>query len=94
MPGDFSRQGRVALLAEVAGALFAGEHPSREAALFVAAALTGWLAQGGDLTRDYLRVTAPRGSHDQPWRVYARLIDDERQAGSDREDCSASSTPD
>ena len=65
------------MLAVVSAALLAGREPPRAAALFVAGALQEWLATGGDLARDYLRVTAPRGSHLQPQVLYERIITDE-----------------
>ena len=87
-PGDFTREGRIALCAEAAKALFAGVAPSREAALFLGGAIASWLTEGGDLARDFLRVTAPRGSHRRP-EVVARefLIDDERQGAADGPEC-------
>ncbi|QIL81455.1 hypothetical protein G7047_17210 [Diaphorobacter sp. HDW4A] len=83
IPSDFSREGRIALLAEAFRALMRGELPSREACLFMAGGGLSWLREGGDIARDYWRVSAPRGSHRKP-EVLARevvdsLIDDERQ---------------
>lgn len=83
LPGDFTREGRVALLTEAFAALMRGELPSLEARMFLAGGGSTWLKEGGDLLRDYWRVTAPRGSHRRP-EVVAReleegLIPDERQ---------------
>ena len=83
---DNGRERRVGWLDEVATALFEDRLPSRPAALFLWAALSGWLRQGGKLERDYLRVTAPRGSHHRPDVLWRRLIDDERQEDGGRED--------
>lgn len=90
LPGDFSREGRVALLAEAFQALMRGELPSREACAFLAGGGLSWLREGGDVARDYWRVTAPRGSHKKP-EVLARqvidgLIADERQDDADNRD--------
>jgi hypothetical protein len=84
LPDDFSREGRVALLKEGFEALMRGELPSLEARLFLAGGGVSWLSEGGDLARDYWRVSAPRGSHRRP-EVLARELDvmgDERQDGS------------
>lgn len=89
LPADFSREGRVALLKEAFQALMRGELPPPEARLFLAGGGSAWLAEGGDLVRDFWRVAAPRGSHRRP-EVVARelggLIGDERQDGADAED--------
>jgi len=84
VPVGLDRAGRIRLLRECADALLRGEVPSLPAALFVGGAVVAWLAQGGRLSRDYLMVDAPRGSHFRP-EVLARrlLIDDERQADAD-----------
>lgn len=50
------------MLAQVAQALLRGEVPSLEARMHVGGALAGWLQNGGDLVRDYLRVKGPQGS--------------------------------
>lgn len=60
---EFSRAHRVRLVKEVADALIEGRQPSAEASMFVAGALTAWLSGGGDLVRDYLQLSRPRGSH-------------------------------
>ena len=81
-PRSLSREGRVALLAEVADALLRGEAPGREAALFVGSALSAWLRMDGPFER-HARVGAPRGSHHKPSVLYARLIGDERKVARD-----------
>lgn len=83
LPAEFSRRTRVRLLREVADALMRGEAPSREASLFVAGALSGWLAQGGSLERDYLKVSAPRGSHDTAQQLAAELARFDSPADND-----------
>src|SRR5690349_11614652 len=70
-PLDVTREGRVYLLAEAARALLAGRRPPPAAALFLGGAIGAWLAQGGDLDKDFLRVRAPRGSHRRPDRIAA-----------------------
>ena len=62
-PAASDRQYRIKLLGEFATATLAGKKPSRESVMFVAGAVSGWLANGGDLERDYLRVTGKAGSH-------------------------------
>ena len=76
LPETFSREQRIRLLAEVAHALLDGRTPSRPAALFLASALSAWLAQGGtcgSLERDFLKVAAPRRSTLTPGRLWARM---------------------
>jgi len=73
LPGDFSREGRIALLDEVFRALVDGRMPSREAALLVGGGGLSWLSQGGDLLRDYWRISAPAGSHRTPAAVKREL---------------------
>jgi len=80
VPGALTREGRVALVHEAAAALLDGRAPRPEAAIFLGSALHHWLARGGSLERDYLRVHQ-RGSHLTPQRL-AALIVDERQARS------------
>ena len=83
-PSGFTREDRVRLVAEVADALLAGEIPSAPARLFVGAALSGWLAEGGRLgalERDFLHVAAPARSTATPSRLWARLRSDVRGTG-------------
>lgn len=80
-PADLDRAGRVRLLHDAAEALLRHELPHAAARAFVGSGLQAWLASGGDLTGTYWSVTAPRGSHLTPSRVWRTLIDDERQAG-------------
>jgi hypothetical protein len=77
LPGDFTREGRVGLIAECATALLDGRMPSREAAMFLAGGVLSWLQCGGRigaLERDYWRVAAPERSTATPARVYARSV--------------------
>ena len=75
LPQDFSREGRVALLGAAFEALMRGELPSPEARMFLASAGLAWLARGGDLQRDYLRVVKAQ-SHNTPARIWQRLKDE------------------
>lgn len=84
LPATATREGRVQLLAEAADALVAGRTPSRESALFLAAGVLSWLEHGGDLARDFWRVTRPK-SHHTPQFFYRQLMArrvhrDERQS--------------
>lgn len=70
-PRTSTREGRVLLLSSAAEALLEGAMPTREAATFLGAALLAYLEQGGHLTREYLKIDAPQGSHhtaDVIWR--------------------------
>ena len=71
-PATFDREGRIRLCGEFANAVIAGEAPARESLLFVAGAISGWLSNGGNLERDYLRVVA-NGSHNTPCRIWKAL---------------------
>lgn len=85
LPGDFTREGRVRLIAEAARALLDGRLPSAEARLFLAGAIAAWLEAGGrcgSLERDYLRVTGRPRSRLTPQRLLARC---ERTATDDDE---------
>ncbi len=75
-PAGLTREDRVRMLAEVSRALLDGKTPSRAAALYVGGAIGSWLAEGGDLAKDFLKVNR-RGSHLTPQRLLARLIGDE-----------------
>lgn len=77
-PRGLTREDRVAMIGRAAEALLAGEMPADGDRLFLAGALVAWLASGGDLERDYLRVRR-RGSHLTPARLWRSLIADERQ---------------
>jgi hypothetical protein len=89
-PASLDRAGRVRLLGEFADAALSGREPSRASVLFIAGAISAWLARGGDLSRDYLRV-AQRGSHRTPSRIWADLIGDERQEAEDGDTLAPSS---
>lgn len=71
IPLTETREGRVLVLGRLAEALLDGRMPDRESATFLGAALLAWLEQGGQLTRDYLKIDAPQGSRITPdiiWR--------------------------
>jgi hypothetical protein len=72
LPGDFSREGRVALLGEFFQAIREGRMPSEEARIFVANGGMSWLENGGDLLRDFWKVAAPAGSHHTPSHLWSQ----------------------
>lgn len=82
VPATLSRQDRVRLLAEAFDALVQHRLPSKQARLFLGGAGLAWLAGGGDFERDYLRVSAPPGSHFTP-QTLARQLE---LTSSDRND--------
>src|SRR2546423_11968060 len=71
-PASTSREGRIGLIGEAAAALLEKTMPSDEARIFLAAALIAWLESGGDLAKDFLRVTRPK-SHLTVARVWRRI---------------------
>jgi hypothetical protein len=73
LPVGFTREDRIQMVGQAAEALLHGELPAAPARLFVAGALTAWLQRGGDLERDYFKVSAPAGSHRTPAALYALL---------------------
>lgn len=85
LPGDFSREGRVKLLAEAFEALLRGDLPNPEARMFLASAGLAWLQRGGSLERDFLRVIKAK-SHHTPTFIWRRLQsegDDDEGASSE-----------
>ena len=72
LPLTQSVEGRVALLAAAAEALLKDELPGKEARLFLGSALSAWLAQGGDLARDYLRIVRAK-SHRTASRIFQEI---------------------
>ena len=96
VPATFTRENRIALLAEVFKALLNGTLPSREAALFVGGAGSAWLVQGGSLEKDFLQVVGPSGSHFTPSALWERLCEDSSsqgvQPGDDEDKISGTST--
>jgi hypothetical protein len=60
VPKSTSVEGRVVLIAEAAEALMNDRLPSMESRIFLAGALSSWLQQGGDLSRDFLQVIRPK----------------------------------
>jgi hypothetical protein len=73
LPIDFSRAGRVRLLAEAFQALLNDRMPSPEARLFLASGGMAWLDGQGDLLRDLWRVSGPAGSHNTPTSIWRRI---------------------
>ena len=82
LPGDFSREGRIALLGEAFSALLRGEMPSPEAAMFLGGAGLAWLESGGSLERDHFRVVRAK-SHHTPAVVWRSLKGDVGEAHQD-----------
>lgn len=82
-PAALSRRERVRLLGEAAQALMRGELPDVEARLFLAGGLSSWLAQGGDLLREYWQVKSSRGSHLTAPAVWQSLHRDEGDDSAD-----------
>lgn len=76
-PEGLSREGRVRLLAEAFQALLDGKLPTRQAGVYLGGAGLAWLEQGGNLERDFLKVTKPK-SHMTP----ARLWEQQRVQGA------------
>ena len=76
-PAGLDREGRVRLLDEAANALLNGRLPSRESSMFLGSALSAWLARGGSFERDYLRISAPAGSHSTPAALWREMRDQE-----------------
>jgi hypothetical protein len=72
-PATFDRAGRVRLIGEAARALVDGNMPDRDAALFLGGALLAWLESGGDLSRDFLKITKAKSRHTAAylWRQFA-----------------------
>ena len=60
VPLTHTREGRVALIGSAAEALLNDQLPSKESRMFLGSALSAWLAQGGDLSRDFLKVVRPQ----------------------------------
>lgn len=95
LPADFSREGRVRLIAEVAEALLAGRLPGAAARLFVGGALQAWLREGGRcgaLEREYLRVAAPRSSRHTASELWRRCSSSRGTTRDDGEGSIESST--
>ena len=69
------REHRVALLAQASEDLLEGRLPPPAARLLLAGAVASWLQGGGDLVRDYLKVGAPRGSHETAAALLRQLRD-------------------
>jgi hypothetical protein len=87
-PLILDRAGRVSMIGEAAKALLDGQLPSRECAVFLGGALLSWLELGGNLEREYLRVTKAK-SHHTPAAIWRSMNAhrDERQGCDDAADC-------
>jgi len=75
VPDALSREGRIRMLARAAAALLEGQLPDPAARLYLGAAISSWLREGGrvgDLERRYLQVTAKERSRMTPARLLAR----------------------
>jgi hypothetical protein len=70
---EADRLQRVKWLAEAADALLEGRKVPQAAALFLASALSAWLAEGGALEK-HLRVVAPKGSQLTPAALAAKRL--------------------
>jgi len=87
VPKSTSVEGRVCLLAEAAEALMSDRLPSMESRIFLAGALSSWLQQGGDLSRDYLRVIRPKSK-----RTASRIFQEIQRENFDHQDDGQSSS--
>ena len=76
----------MALIAAVAEALLAGRMPPRDAAMFVDSALSAWLSGGGNLEKQYLRVSAKAGSHATASALWRALRDASSRGEQDADD--------
>ena len=72
VPLSATLEGRVCLLAAAAEALLKDELPGKEARLFLGGALNAWLQNGGDLSRDFLKVVRPK-SHRTASRIFQEI---------------------
>lgn len=70
VPLALTREGRARLFIELLQDLRAGRMPSREAAALVSTAGIGWLEQGGDFFRDYLKTKCEPGCHLTEQQIY------------------------
>lgn len=61
-----SRRGRILALGAAAQSLLAGRPLDSRTAVYLGAALSSWLNSGGSLSRDFLKVDGPAGSHATP----------------------------
>ena len=87
VPARLTRESRIRMLLAATEALRTGLPVPDDAARYLGAALSAWLANGGSLERDHLRVASERGSHRTPravalrLTVKARAVDDATEAG-------------
>jgi hypothetical protein len=73
LPDDLDQAGRVSMFHAVMSALIEGRQPERAAALFIGGGGLSWLTAGGDLVRDYWKLSARRGSHATPQALMGEL---------------------
>ncbi|MFT3804963.1 MAG: hypothetical protein QM766_27560 [Burkholderiaceae bacterium] len=69
------REQRVAAIAIVAACLSRGEPAPPALGRFVGRSLAQWLADGGDLARDHLKVAPVRGSRATPSALARRMFE-------------------
>jgi hypothetical protein len=83
-PPTLARPDRVRLIGEAAQALLQGRVVGHDAGQFVGGALLGWLENGGNLQRDYLRVVKGKSHHTATY-IWGKLQahQDERQPDDD-----------
>ena len=93
LPVSLSRERRIALLVEAADALLNDREVPHDAAAYVGRALANWLTHGGNLERDFLRVSAAPGSHRTPTAIARHLIHDERKEAHPQEENTSSPIP-
>ena len=74
------------LLGEFSEAALSGKPLNKAGLLFIGGAIQAWLSQGGSLETDYLKVTAPAGSHHTPAYVWQTLCEDSSSRGAQSED--------
>jgi hypothetical protein len=67
------RTDRVRLLGEAAQALLDGRLPEPAARIFLASAISAWLARGGNLERDHLKVVKAK-SHHTPAAIWRQIV--------------------
>ena len=85
-PATLDRSGRVKLLGAFAEAALSGKPPSHEGMLFVAGAIQAWLTNGGDLERDFLKVTGLPGSHHTAAFMWQQLSEGSSGGAQDLDD--------
>lgn len=91
LPRTLSREGRIAVLGELADDLQAGRQPDRVGAVWLGSALSAWLlaSKRADLVRDYLEVRAPARSKTTPQAVYRRICAQKAPEREAVDDCAS-----